>query len=66
MFKPATRVERAPFFAFTRVSFFKGAKQKTDLDINDQLRDLKESNIKITFSDIYADYKNYRKNFFFS
>lgn len=38
--------------------------QNTQPDINEQLRSLKESNVRVTFSDIWRDYLMYRRNFY--
>ena len=49
-----------------RASFFlqKNKQSDKDVDINQALRNLKESDVQITFKDILIDYKNYRENFF--
>jgi len=40
-------------------------KQPVD-DINEQLRKVRESELKVTFGDIWQDYKNYRQAYYFS
>ena len=37
-----------------------------DVDINVQLGSLKESDVKLTFTDILIDYNNFKKNFYFA
>ena len=39
--------------------------QGRDLDINEQLSSLRESDVKVTFSDIWHDYKMYRRSYFY-
>ena len=39
--------------------------QNRQPDINDQLRSLKESDVRVTFGDIWRDYLMYRKNFYY-
>ena len=39
--------------------------QAKDVDINVQLRALKESKVKVTFRDIWRDYRMYHKSYFY-
>ena len=39
--------------------------QNRQPDINDQLRSLKESDVRVTFNDIWRDYLMYRRNFYY-
>eukprot|EP00347_Sterkiella_histriomuscorum_P004082 403361817 len=39
--------------------------QSKDDDINIQIRDLDSKKLKLTFNDIFQDYKNFRSNYYF-
>ena len=39
--------------------------QKPAIDINSKLRALDEKKVQVTFTDIWDDYMNYRKAYFF-
>ena len=39
--------------------------QPKDVDINVQLRALQEDKVKVTFNDIWRDYKMYKKSYYF-
>ncbi len=41
------------------------SKGPQDVDINDQLRSLKESDVQVTFTDIYRDYKMFRRAYYY-
>ena len=52
------------FNDFIKKASLQSKEVETD-DINEKLRSLKESDVKITFTDIYVDWRNYRKEFFY-
>ena len=62
--------QQQSFYQYRRAYFFKDllkppTSNLQNVDINEQLSSLRESDVKITFSDIWNDYKNYRLAYYY-
>ena len=56
-------------FSHRGFSSFSKLKERFSLvppkDLNQQIRELDESKVKVTFGDIWQDYKNFRNSYYF-